>query len=259
MAKPSILCLHGEGCSAEILAIQTRALRLALPQFEFHFVDAPFASPAGPGILPFFEPPYYSWIKQDSASPGADARVVRSFLEKPLALGNFNGVLAFSQGCRVATGLLRDAVLKKGLEFGVFLSGTYPPLCLDGDCATCYLFRDQGLQLGGAVTTKQPLRWDHGDLVAVPSLHIHASRDPFLRYNRLLLGRCFDADTSWLIEIEGDHQIPNNRGDVDALRLALLEIWEELKSVDDLRFHGVKDCKVNGSIVVRELEVVDSN
>ncbi|KAH9218888.1 serine hydrolase FSH [Leptodontidium sp. 2 PMI_412] len=127
MNLPKILCLHGEGTSSEILRIQTSTLTASIPQFSFHYLDAPFPSPPGPGVLPFFEGPYYTWVRASSLTSKSDITIVRTLLQKTIAEHTFVGVLAFSQGGLVAAGLLRDEVLGKGLRFGIFLSCTYPP------------------------------------------------------------------------------------------------------------------------------------
>ncbi|KAH6713086.1 hypothetical protein BKA61DRAFT_69337 [Leptodontidium sp. MPI-SDFR-AT-0119] len=127
MNLPKILCLHGEGTSSEILRIQTSTLAASIPQFSFHYLNAPFPSPPGPGVLPFFEGPYYTWVRASSLTSKSDITIVRTLFQKTIAEHTFVGVLAFSQGGLVAAGLLRDEVLGKGLRFWIFLSCTYPP------------------------------------------------------------------------------------------------------------------------------------
>ncbi|OJD15723.1 hypothetical protein AJ78_04058 [Emergomyces pasteurianus Ep9510] len=62
---PSILCLHGSGTSAAIFKIQTIRLRRELQhRFSFVFIDAPFETDPGPGVLPVFADagPYFTWV-----------------------------------------------------------------------------------------------------------------------------------------------------------------------------------------------------
>ncbi|KAK2737578.1 hypothetical protein FQN55_001008 [Onygenales sp. PD_40] len=69
---PAILCLHGAGTSSEILHIQTIRLRRELSdRFSFVFVDAPFETEPGPGVLPVFADvgPYYTWVDPRPSSP----------------------------------------------------------------------------------------------------------------------------------------------------------------------------------------------
>ncbi|KAL8724354.1 MAG: hypothetical protein Q9181_006865, partial [Wetmoreana brouardii] len=111
---PCLLCLHGGGTSAYIFNIQTRRLQRALAKhFRFVFVDAPFECPAGPGVLPFFEGlgPYRRWIDEN----GSDEDKVRPLIRKTIAEdgGNFVGVLGFSQGARLALGLLHEKEEKR--------------------------------------------------------------------------------------------------------------------------------------------------
>src|SRR5271169_5143167 len=67
---PTILCLHGHGTSATIFEAQTRNIRSALrSQFKFVYIDAPYESEPGPGVLPCFADsgPYYTWFLEGTA------------------------------------------------------------------------------------------------------------------------------------------------------------------------------------------------
>ncbi|KAK2809720.1 hypothetical protein FQN50_003565 [Emmonsiellopsis sp. PD_5] len=69
---PAILCLHGSGTSSEIFQIQTIRLRRELSdRFSFVFVNAPFETEPGPGVLPVFADvgPYYTWVDPRPSSP----------------------------------------------------------------------------------------------------------------------------------------------------------------------------------------------
>lgn len=159
---PRILCLHGGGSNSTIFNIQTRKLQAALrDDFEFVFAQAPFRSQPGPGIYPVFEGagPFFRWHFDDAAGktldPSAERRVLRDRLTGYLvddddgddgddgivggrggSGGEFVGVMGFSQGARVATGLLMSMVketerwLRVGarLKFAVLICGTFPPM-----------------------------------------------------------------------------------------------------------------------------------
>ncbi|KAK2068076.1 hypothetical protein P8C59_002746 [Phyllachora maydis] len=133
MSLPKLLCLHGEGSSAAILRVQLRLLLHHLaPRFDFVFVDAPHPCPAGVDIADFFEGPYRSWM-----APGdADNARTWAFLDAIVAeRGPFVGLVAFSQGCRVATGLLQRQALREetaegGFRAALLIGGTTPPLPL---------------------------------------------------------------------------------------------------------------------------------
>ncbi|KAL8747964.1 MAG: hypothetical protein Q9190_000228 [Brigantiaea leucoxantha] len=155
---PRLLCLHGAGSSSAIFRIQIRKILQALKdEFRFVFVEAPFKSSPGPGMFPTFEQagPFYRWHCDSSASSAfditdseiaAERRTVRERLTKALLENDgtpFVGIVAFSQGTRVATGFLLDWARQQGqqgscspLRLAVLFSGTYPPLPVseDGVC-----------------------------------------------------------------------------------------------------------------------------
>src|SRR5579862_9027674 len=155
---PRILCIHGAGSSGAIFRIQSRKIQHALRnEFRFVFVQAPFKSQAGPGVYPVFEGagPFYRWQCDSSASTVFDItdseianerRIVREYLEKVLSDDDgapFVGIMAFSQGTRVTTGLLLDQQRKRGhnhvpsMRFVVLLNGTCPPLPLTDVSDAC--------------------------------------------------------------------------------------------------------------------------
>ena len=133
---PRLLCLHGGGTSAMIFKIQTRRLQWLLRSyFKFVFVDSPFHSGPGPGVLPAFAgcEPYFRWLNPESLTPEQDQRHVRRVLMKAMKDdgGEFVGVLGFSQGGRLTAGLLADQEEGNAWEgmrhwkFGVMLCGSY--------------------------------------------------------------------------------------------------------------------------------------
>ncbi|EGE78113.1 hypothetical protein RJZ56_005188 [Blastomyces dermatitidis] len=146
---PSILCLHGSGTSAAIFKIQTIRLRRELQHhFSFVFIDAPFETEPGPGVLPVFADagPYFTWV--DLASLPASQRSLASTddtggkkltaLQRSILRGRtqpmpartvellektmreqverdgrgFVGIIGFSMGGRMAAGLLLEQQLR---------------------------------------------------------------------------------------------------------------------------------------------------
>ncbi|KAL8826959.1 MAG: hypothetical protein Q9170_007203, partial [Blastenia crenularia] len=201
---PCLLCLHGGGTSAYIFSIQTRRLQNALAKhFRFVFLDAPFECPAGPGVLPFFDGfgPYRRWVDAD----GNDRGQVRPLLRKAMAEdgGNFVGVLGFSQGARLALGLLHEKQEKhpeafEQFGFGVFICGTYPPLSLSSalfPATPTAMFESQ--------------YWEerHKDILSLPSIHVVGSKDPFAYRSRLLV-RCSQTSSLTVMEFNMGHHLP---------------------------------------------------
>jgi pimeloyl-ACP methyl ester carboxylesterase len=273
---PRILCLHGGGSSAEIFRIQSRHIRYALRhRFRFVFADAPFESSAGPGILPVFEEigPYYRWYCGVSASSAfditgskiaAERRTVREYLEKLLSDEDgepFVGVMGFSQGTMVATGLLLDQQQRQDreglphLKFAVLLCGTYPPLLLtdpippndtplttiEGSESTAAAAPPLASS-GGELSPDKIHRSDNSFLspppsygkmsgakshyLRIPSVHAHGLKDPWLSEGRSLLTNCYEARYATLVEFQGGHHIPLARQDIDELSRAIIGAYE---------------------------------
>ncbi|KAI4121218.1 MAG: hypothetical protein LQ338_006485 [Usnochroma carphineum] len=210
---PCLLCLHGGGTSGYIFYIQTRRLQRALANhFRFVFVDAPFECAAGPGVLPFFEGmgPYKRWINAD----GDDEGKVRPLLQKIMAEdgGNFVGVLGFSQGARLALGLLHEKQEKhpeafNNFGFGVFVCGTYPPLGLSS-------------ALFPITPTAQfeSQYWEdrHESIIGIPSIHVIGAKDPFANKSRLLV-RCSEPASATVMEFNMGHHLPVKPADTQRL------------------------------------------
>ncbi|KAH0042720.1 hypothetical protein KCU78_g723, partial [Aureobasidium melanogenum] len=102
-----ILCLHGSGTSADIFAAQTAMVRENLDPDEhtFHFLDAPHLWYAGPGVLPFFDGPFYAWWTDqttDNVKVAAKKLLLRLQAQHP----PYDAVLCFSQGCSLLASLI---------------------------------------------------------------------------------------------------------------------------------------------------------
>lgn len=222
---PRILCLHGGGASGTILRIQTNRLQHVLQRhFRLVFVDAPYESVPGPGVLPFFEDlgPYFRWVtwgtNAGTRTPEereVEEQVVGKRLEEALAqeddLGApVVGVMGFSQGAQVAAGILlrkQTGELKsQHLRFGVLLAGTYPPIC-------------------------QPTQ-AHGECdqqIRIPTVHMHGSDDAYLAHGKTLLAKSCDPDTALLMVFKGGHHLPTSPDDTE--RLAELIIRASRQSI----------------------------
>jgi hypothetical protein len=176
---PRVACFHGGGSSAAIYAVQCEALQRQLAStFVFEFFEAPFERDAGPGVLPFFKyekfGPYKTWFQKtrdgmelaDGRSnsiyksdygagggirgEGGIERVWRMLRGRDAELeldgredemGEWVGVMGFSQGTRIVGGLLLDLQRRKDLglfragdidfKFGVLCMGSGPPMLSD--------------------------------------------------------------------------------------------------------------------------------
>jgi hypothetical protein len=122
--------------------------------------------------------------------------------EKPVI-----GIMAFSQGAQVATGLLLylERLRQQGrldeaglprIRFAVLSSAPYPPLYLDQE--TEDWVKSGGLQLIGSNDRK----------VTLPSLHLHGSVDPWRSESEKMRAEFFAESSSSVIEFTGGHQLP---------------------------------------------------
>lgn len=217
-ALPTILCLHGTGTSAAIFEAQTRNLRFALrSQFKFIFIDAPWESEPGPGVVPAYvdSGPFYSWFSpaaNDSMESVAsefincNEHIKMTLAERHIQPASITAVMGFSQGTIVASMLLGQAqyhsvewaakdvdladVPWAGLRFGVLLSGS----CSDG-VVTAFM----------------------GKKLQLPCVHLHGLQDPFLEHARMLHTKIYHATSSDVVEFDGGHNIPGSKADLDKL------------------------------------------
>ncbi|KAL6709399.1 hypothetical protein ACN47E_001806 [Coniothyrium glycines] len=153
--KPTLLAFHGSGSNATIHTIQlARLARLLKPYLAIHSLDAPFPSPPGPGILPFFDGcgPYKRWLPltekvsveamqngTSTAELGSEVEdVVRAAVAQVRgAGGQVVGLIGFSQGTKVVAGLLHGTQIRRKYKiaeedwcefrFGVCVCPSFPP------------------------------------------------------------------------------------------------------------------------------------
>ena len=232
---PRILCLHGGGTSALIFKIQTRRLQYSLrDKFHFVFVDAPFESGPGPGVLPVFADcgPYYQWIYPPN--PLLGQKRVRQVLREAIKSdeGKFVGLLGFSQGGKQTAGLLAD--LENGedthlpkWQFGVCLCASYPPNSLE------YARKQTaGEEWKGESDNHGEIREPEAhEIIHVPSVHVRGLDDPHLEKGRRLL-KFFDKETVVSFEFKISHHLPgaagdttSEKGDTDKIRDAILQVY----------------------------------
>jgi predicted esterase len=215
LSKPKILCLHAAGSSEAIFKVQGRRIFPSLRnEFSCEFVDAPFASKPGPGMGPFEDSgPFWRWQCDLSATVGFDiseAEVAderdqtrEKILDKLRAMGsNVVGIIALSQGARVATGLLLylEKMRQEGrlqelklpeIRFAVINSSTYPPLYLDQET-------EDWVNSGPEQKRK----------VSIPSLHLYGSTDPWRPESETMKAGFYAEASAEVMEFTGGHQMP---------------------------------------------------
>jgi hypothetical protein len=190
--KPAILCLHGGGTSAAIYKIQTLRLRHALSShFDFVFVNAPFITEPGPGVLPFFEGagPFYSWERPTDGGkiPKESTAVVEEAIKRQcLEMRQpFVAILGFSQGAKLGAALMMEQQKQQnqggkfveGPKFGVFLMGVCPKV--------------EGIEK-----------------LRLPTIHVIGSHDVYRAESKRLWLECCQRDKAIYIELPVGHQVP---------------------------------------------------
>ncbi|KAL4753463.1 hypothetical protein BDW72DRAFT_169118 [Aspergillus terricola var. indicus] len=239
---PRIACFHGSGSSAAVFEIQCSFLATLLAkQFTLEYFEGPFPRSAGPGVLPAFADygPFKSWFEPESDNSKADGggydasgrdgieRVLRLMeeraREKQFGNEQWVGVLGFSQGTRIASGLLLnqqrwERAEKEGkgkrtvgdgikLKFGVMCNGGGRPM-----------ESDVGYKL------------DEPDMVVrIPTLHVHGLKDEFLAYGREQLVKYFDQETATLYEINYHHAMPWVKAQSEELARRVTELYNKTR------------------------------
>ncbi|KAH6633152.1 serine hydrolase FSH [Boeremia exigua] len=129
--KPTLLAFHGSGSNATIHTVQLARLnRVLKPHFNIEPLEAPFPSPAGPGVLPFFDGcgPFARWLPPaekvsveimcaGTSTPELSKEVEKLVREAVQRVttggGRVVGLVGFSQGTKVVAGLLRGAQIRR--------------------------------------------------------------------------------------------------------------------------------------------------
>lgn len=203
---PSILCLHGGGTNSTIFNIQTIRLQRALSSnFNFVFLDGPFPGPPGPGVLPVFEScgPFRRWTKSpaDNNLPEETRTLIASVCEET----EFVGVLGFSQGAKLAAGLLLEQQVRgrKGFRFGVLLMGVSPPI------------------VSGLSDEEKRTR------ITVPSVVVLGKEDPWREEGRRLYDEFWERGKVSLLELEIGHRLPILEAETKMIVDEILRLYRE--------------------------------
>jgi pimeloyl-ACP methyl ester carboxylesterase len=252
---PRILCLHGGGVNAQVFRLQCRGLCRALEaSFRFVFVDAPYLSPADPGIMATYAElqPFRRWLRWqvDQPNPGPEAicRDIDHALEDAMtgdsalgATGDWVAVMGFSQGAKVAASLLLRQRLRAekladfennsntNFKFGVILAGRAPLVALHPGLTDSLALADADELTTGAfaqVTGSTFLQGsDH--LLSLPTLHVHGTKDPGLANHQRLLADFCRPGTTRVVEWNGDHRVVIQPADVAAVAGAIVALARE--------------------------------
>jgi predicted esterase len=214
---PAILCFHGHGTNATIFHYQLRHIIKTLGvTFRFVFVDAPFeVSHPGHGVLPTFVDvkPFRRWNCDDIAADVFGVSVedvkqeklqVRDLLAENLERERQRGpgivgVLAFSQGARVATGLCLDREMGINIKFVIMICGAFPPILLAPE------------------PLSHPL-----DMV---SIHIQRTTDPWKSQSTKLSETYFNSARARTIKFNGGHAVPAGIKEAETIADEVMAAW----------------------------------
>ncbi|KAE8356296.1 serine hydrolase FSH [Aspergillus coremiiformis] len=227
---PRIACFHGGGSNAAIYKVQCSQLAgLLKDDFELVFFDGPFETGPGPGILPAFHDytPFRSWFKvggtpvEQSDGSGYDI-MGRDGVERVWNLmeaegGEWVGVMGFSQGTRVAGGLLLDQQWRMAGEMGL---GDRLPLRFGVCCmgAGAPMVSEIGHQIGDGSSTER---------IRIPTVHVHGLKDMFLALGQHQYATFYDSKTARLFEADYHHAMPWYKHEVERLAELIREVYRE--------------------------------
>jgi pimeloyl-ACP methyl ester carboxylesterase len=223
---PAILCLHGGGSNETVFKIQTRRLYWRLSsRFRFVFVQGPLEGEPGWGMLPVFASlaPFHRWVSRRfkpgeggvEATPADEVRVVDSIILRAMAehggRNSFVGVMGFSQGARLAAGLLLRQQLEIkhhgssewGFKFCVVIGGPFPPIGL---------------------MTPEDVELDYSVLRQVPTVHAWG-RDDQVRQGAREMAHACDSPNTFVMDFEGAHHLPLKDSEADELCGLIVDAW----------------------------------
>lgn len=194
--------------------------------------------------------PYKRWIDEDGDERGQ----VRPLLQKKMAEdgGNFVGVLGFSQGARLALGLLHEKQERRSeafneLGFGVFVCGTYPPL---GISSALFPITPT------AQFESQYWEEKHENILNIPTVHVMGDKDPFLHKSRLL-AQCSEHSSTTIMEFNMGHHLPVLPADTQRLANKIITLQENHQREHEVQAANMSQIeKGSEQVEVAEISVL---
>ena len=246
---PRILCLHGGGTNAAIFESQCRGIIAQLKhEFRLVFADAPFTSRAGPDVMAVYHEwgPFRRWLRWQSQNPNLPAEEIVQSIDQSLldamrqddergATGEWAALLGFSQGAKLSASLLYRQQVRNALptrnhtaqipnfRFGVLLAGRAPLISLDQSIKLIPELPD-----ASQITDfRSHLPMHTGNMLRIPTIHIHGLLDPGLELHRELFHEFCHPDSRRLLEWDGAHRLPLKLGDVSLVVHQIRELANE--------------------------------
>ncbi|KZM24831.1 uncharacterized protein EKO05_0003482 [Ascochyta rabiei] len=250
--KPTLLAFHGSGSNATIHTMQLARLNRVLKEyFHIESLEAPFPSPAGPGILPFFDGcgPFARWLPpgekvtleamKSGASTSALSKEVERLVRDAVGRiatngGRVVGLIGFSQGTKVVAGLLRAAHVRRQIgargedwlesfRFALCVCASYPPPLVPGCVQKMPEF------VARSEEEREKLLKEN---IVAPVLHVQGEQDEWKWAGDGLIEGHFEvADGMSIVERwDMGHHYPHKPEESERMKDWLVE---QLKRVDD--------------------------
>ena len=241
MIKPTVLALHGSGSNAMIHSVQMARLNKAIgSDFQIESLEAPFSSQPGPGVLPFFDGcgPFKRWINfpvspaetregtSTNVLPSEVEDLVRSTVRRIHSSGGqVVGLIGFSQGTRIVSGLLKCAEIVRELKakgepvdeldwcdwsFALIVCGSFPPPLLAQSITSAL----QSSKLSEAEQKKVLEK-----KMSIPTFHVLGNQDEYKWSANMLLERCYEVaeGKSTVRELDIGHHYPVQQESTDEM------------------------------------------
>lgn len=237
-SRPTLLAFHGSGSNSTCHRVQLARLNMVLKKnFNILVFHAPFESPAGPGILPFFDGcgPFARWLpptekvtieamrlgqSTGSMAPEVEGLVKETVQALRKAGGRVVGLIGFSQGTKVVAGLLRGTQIRKELQaagqmdgsasedtswcdfsFAVSVCASYPPPLVPHSISNLLDASSMEDSKKEEVAKQR---------INIPVYHVQGKQDEWKWAGESLLGEhyAFGSEGSVREELDMGHQYP---------------------------------------------------
>ena len=249
---PRILCLHGGGVTGQVFRLQCRALIQRLGhKFRFCFVDGPFVSAPGPGMIPTYRDyePFRRWLRWTPDHPDPGPLPIVEKIDEALqeamarddclgATGKWVALMGFSQGAKVCASLLLRQQIRAArlgekragsqFKFAILLAGRAPLVTLDPELTDSLALVDANeITTGAFAQVSGAFMQGSEHILRLPTLHVHGMKDPGIVWHRQLLDDYCKPGSARLVEWDGDHRVPIKTKDVAIVSEEILSLGRE--------------------------------
>lgn len=210
---------------------------------------APFASQPGPGVLPFFDGcgPFKRWVNfpippsetragtSTNVLPAEVEELVRSTVRRIHSTGGrVAGLIGFSQGTRIVSGLLKCAEIVKELKakgesvdeldwcdwaFGIIICGSFPPPLLAQSITSALKSSKLSEAEQKKIVEKK---------ISIPTFHVIGNQDEYKWSADMLVDWCYEVGEgkSTVRELDIGHHYPVEQQDTDEIAAWMKKMWD---------------------------------